>query len=382
MCLQNTILYLMVGSEPSLLFLGDKLKVKIILVLSVLLAIILSNVSVVSVVATTKLSGEREITIIEKRVCFNVTIGSSIDNETVTKKICVIVKFHVINARPSDATMNITFPVYINIGNRTVEKTVVVPLKIKGEVSKIEVYPAGKESIISEPENVIIVVPEEKTQTTTTTTPKPTPTTTTSKPKTTTTPKTTQHKTTTSKKTKTSTAGVKPEKVLTLPMPKRNETKTSIQEVFTIIGIVLVFIGAGLGAYYFLKRKREKKVEKERRQPEEVEDLESYREALKMMKQQLEEKEKELRALKSSFTYKIYCPKCKEPVTPIKTHDNRFICPKCNTLLGKIRSDGTLDIFPLKNREKNERGSKREDEKTGKVSRGNNEETAGSDEGD
>ncbi len=40
--------------------------------------------------------------------------------------------------------LNITFPVFINVGNKTIERTVVVPLDIAGEVEKIEVYPIGR----------------------------------------------------------------------------------------------------------------------------------------------------------------------------------------------------------------------------------------------
>ena len=132
----------------------------LILVLALTLVII-NTFTLYAAETTTKPTGERDITIIEKNVCFNVSVSDPITNETVTKTICVVIAFHIKNARPSNDTINVEFPVTINVGNKTITRKVIVPLKVVGEVTKIEVKSisgTGEEQT----ENVIIVAPKKQ----------------------------------------------------------------------------------------------------------------------------------------------------------------------------------------------------------------------------
>lgn len=67
-------------------------------------------------------------------MCFDASISDPVTNSSVSKKICDVIDFHIRNVK--NGTITVSFPVTINIGNRTVTKTVVVPLDVYGEVVK------------------------------------------------------------------------------------------------------------------------------------------------------------------------------------------------------------------------------------------------------
>lgn len=292
--------------------------------------------------ATTTPINERDITIIEKKVCFNVSVSDPITNETVTKTICVVIAFHIKNARPSNDTINVEFPVTINVGNKTLTRKVVVPLKVVGEVTKIEVKSVsgtGEEQT----ENVIIVAPQETTTTKTTTTHKST----------TTTPKTPIHQVTATKTvtiTRTITKTQSSLAATTTAAPKSRIPSQTAQNIdpYTVLAIAAAITGAGVAAYILKRpRREEKKVEKEeaRRQEQAAEsEKQDYLEAIKLLKQKLEEKQGEIEKLKKSFPYGLVCPSCGNKVKPIITEDNRLLCPICHAEIGRIREDGTLEL--------------------------------------
>jgi len=308
--------------------LGDKLRRY--LLVTIVLALVLSNILPVYA-ASTITPSEREITIIEKKVCFNVSISDPITNKTVSKTICVVIDFHIKNVK--NGTITVSFPVTINIGNKTITKTVIVPLDVYGEVVKIEVY-AGKEGSESKPEEVIYVVPqEEKTATTTTTK----PTTTTATPKTSTPPRTTTSKPVTITKTKTITKTIEKKEI---PIEMKD------------IALVIALIAIAVTLVFMLLKRRPREERKEEKPREEEISKEDYEEALRLLKQRLEEREEEIEKLKKSFPYTLICPSCGNRVKPVITDDNRLLCPVCHGEIARIKPDGTLE-FPSEERGKN-----------------------------
>jgi len=255
----------------------------------------------------------REITIIEKMICFDVSISDPITNEAATKSICVVIAFHILNAEPSNETINVEFPVEITIGNNTITRKVVVPLLVKGEVVRIEVK--GQAGYT---EGVIIVAPS---PTPTTPAPRPTPTTPTSSAPTPTTPTTAR---------------------TPLPVPAVTVTVTrsvgagvgvSAEDVVPVVAVVAVVVGAGI----YVWRRRVRRVEEKPREEE-------YEEAVRLLKRELEERERELEKVKRSILFKLMCKSCNSLVSPIITDDNRLLCPQCRSEIARIGPDGRLEL--------------------------------------
>ncbi len=316
------------------------MNLKLLLVLSTVLILMISQPYIYAAETTTPIN-ERDITIIEKKVCFNVSVSDPITNETVTKTICVVIAFHIMNAKPSNDTINVEFPVTIHVGNRTITKKVMVPLKILGKVTRIEVKSVsgtGEEQT----ENVIIVAPQETTTTKTTTAHKLT----------TTTPKTPIHRVTATKTVTITRTVTKTQSSLaaatTTATPRTPSQAAKNIDPYTVLAVAVAITGAGVAAYTIKKSKREeKKEEKEeaRRQEQAAEsEKQDYIEAIKLLKQKLEEKQGEIEKLKKSFPYGLVCPSCGNKVKPIITEDNRLLCPICHAEIGRIKEDGTLEL--------------------------------------
>jgi len=94
-----------------------------------------------------------------------------------------------------------------------------------------------------------------------------------------------------------------------------------MKDIALLIALIAV---AGTLVFVLLRRKP-----REEGRGEEVsrEDIEAYEEALRLARQQIEEKEQEIEKLKKSFRYRLMCPHCGNLVTPAITEDNRLICP-------------------------------------------------------
>lgn len=281
--------------------------------------IILVLVLIVSALATAvhASTATREITIIEKSVCFGVSISDPVTNESVSKGICVVIAFHIMNAEPSNETINVEFPVEITIGNNTITRKVVVPLLVKGEVVRIEVK--GQAGYT---EGVIIVAPS---PTPTTPAPRPTPTTPTSSAPT---PVVTPTTPTTAR--------------TPLPVPAVTVTVTrsvgagvgvSAEDVVPVVAVVAVVVGAGI----YVWRRRVRRVEEKPREEE-------YEEAVRLLKRELEERERELEKVKRSIPFKLMCKSCNTLVSPIITDDNRLLCPQCRSEIARIGADGRLEL--------------------------------------
>ena len=320
------------------------MRTRYVLVLALVMLYITTFLPTTASTATqTSTGNSRDITVITKTVCFNITASDPISNESITKDICVVIDLHVRNTQPSVGTINVTLPVVINVGNNTITKKVIVPVSIEGEVSKIIVRSVNSSSTssINNSENVIVVAPQQtsSTHTTTTNTVKRTS-------------SSVQHTITQHRQTVT--------KVVTHTVAKTNKSNNMNDTVLTIL-IILILIGAGVVIVF---RKPEKKEEKQ-----EGRAVEDYEEALKLLKQKLNEKEQELEKTRNTFQYKVRCPHCRNLVTPVVTEDNRLLCPVCHQEIGKIREDGSLELY---NNSSDEPNTVEQEDNTGEESTNDN----------
>ena len=323
------------------------MRTRYILVLT-LIILYITTFPPVSSNTQTSTGNTRDITVITKTVCFNVSVSDPLTNKTSSKEICIVIDFHVKNSKPSNNTINVTFPVYVNVGNKTIEKKVVVPLQVTGEVSKIIVRSENTSSLSSTGgnENVIVVAHQQATSTTITSTVKHTTTTNTVKR----TSSSIQHTITQHRQTVT--------KVVTHTVAKTNKSNNMNDTVLTIL-IVVILLGVGVLVLY---KKPEKKKEEKEEKSSKVED---YEEALKLLKQKLNEKEQELEKTRNTFPYKIRCPFCNNLINPIVTDDNRLLCPVCHQEIGKIREDGSLELY---NTNENEEPNTEQEDNNGEES--------------
>jgi len=124
------------------------------------IAVALIAISAIAATAVAEQEGQK-LLVIEKEVCFDISIAAPNDVEPTSRTVCLIIDFYVYNVRNvENASVVIEFPITISIYNQTIARRVVVPLDVVGTIERIEVKnPYGGNEII------YVVPPPTQTQT-------------------------------------------------------------------------------------------------------------------------------------------------------------------------------------------------------------------------
>ncbi len=311
----------------------------LILVLSILLSLVTPGILV---------RGEDQtILVVRKEIRFNITVIAGPDDNGTVRTVILVLDFYFINAQPSNSDVNISFPVMIRIGDKIINKTVVVPLRIRGELEKIVVVSAGEAT--PEPssgeessEEIIVYYPGSTGPTANNTT----------------SPGQTESSggssgvaatrtvTKTITKTKTITMGAVPgqQGTTTQPTtsprvpgaPSRTES-TGTEYADILFGVLL---GGLLGAVLIIVLIM---VLMRRRPPSKTRQVEAP--TTPQQTQQVVQPETPVsQGEKRLQIPRLKCPVCGETIEPIVTDDNRLVCPACHAEIGRIREDGTLEL--------------------------------------
>jgi len=318
---------------------------RILLVISIIALAIVALISI-SVIVSNILLAEtgQKLLVIEKNVCFDISISTPSDKEPTTKSICLVVDFYIYNVRSiENASVVIEFPITITVYNQTITRKVIVPLNVIGSIERIEIKNpyGGNEVIYVLPPTTTTTPAQVQTQTPAQQTP--------SVP--------VQIQTTTVQQT--STPVIERTVTVTVPPIIRETTVTISPQTQGIVippaVLIIVVIIVIAVAIVLLLRRKPRREEEERitretirkmleeelmRMAEEAEKEEAKEET----KAEAEEEKREEQEKNPLEGKKVYCSLCKSLISPIVTDDNRVLCPKCRCELGRIE-EGVFEKY-------------------------------------
>jgi len=296
------------------------------------------------------------LTVIEKEVCFDLSVYDPVSNETVSKSICV--KLEILAAPGStNSSIVISFPVQIHLYNTTITKTVAVPLEVSGRVVAIYVKGSspGRGDIIwatfpspspasPSPTAIVTATPAASPTATRPATPAAATAAATPSPS----PRPTQQLV--------YTYTYSP--MLPPPPPPQTNTPHPQPGLDTATAAVIIAVGgvtaAGLIAWRMSRKPRPAAPPA---QPAPVDVLASR--TIVELQKQLEEERRRRELAEKNLNIKLKCTRCGVYVSPVRLDDGTLLCPQCNSVIARINEAGGLELVAEERPEKAEKPEKR-----------------------